>query len=79
MNNTGYDIYEFPGCESIVISGDIHGDFNLLVNKMCVQYRMENTLLIVAGDCGFGFENKGYYVVKSEQAHPLGDGEKPFT
>lgn len=61
MNNTGYDIYEFPGCESIVISGDIHGDFNLLVNKMCVQYRMENTLLIVAGDCGFGFENKGYY------------------
>lgn len=22
---------------------------------------MENTLLIVAGDCGFGFENKSYY------------------
>ena len=61
MNNTNYNIYEFPEYESIVISGDIHGDFNLLVNKMCVQYRMENTLLIVAGDCGFGFENKGYY------------------
>ena len=41
MNNTDYNIYEFPKCESIVISGDIHGDFNLLVNKMCVQYRME--------------------------------------
>ena len=61
MNNTDYNIYEFPECESIVISGDIHGDFNLLVNKMCVQYRMENTLMIVAGDCGFGFQNKGYY------------------
>lgn len=61
MNNTDYNIYEFPECESIVISGDIHGDFNLLVNKMCVQYRMENTLMIVAGDCGFGFQNIGYY------------------
>lgn len=61
MNNTNYNLYEFPECESIVISGDIHGDFNLLVNKMCMQYKMENTLLIVAGDCGFGFENRGYY------------------
>ncbi len=61
MNHTSYNIYEFPACEAIVISGDIHGDFNLLVNKMCVQYRMENTLLIVAGDCGFGFQNRGYY------------------
>lgn len=57
MNNTDYNIYEFPECKSIIISRDIHGDFNLLVNKMCVQYRMENTLLIVAGDCGFGFES----------------------
>ena len=56
MNNTDYKIYEFPECKSIIISGDIHGDFNLLVNKMCMQYKMENTLLIVAGDCGFGFE-----------------------
>ena len=61
MNNTDYKIYEFLECKSIIISGDIHGDFNLLVNKMCMQYKMENTLLIVAGDCGFGFENKSYY------------------
>ena len=61
MNNTNYNLYEFPECKSIVISGDIHGNFNLLVNKMCMQYKMENTLLIVAGDCGFGFENRGYY------------------
>lgn len=65
MNNekrhTLYSVYEFPECESIVVSGDIHGDFDLLVNKMCVQYQMRNTLLIVAGDCGFGFEDKAYY------------------
>lgn len=53
--------YEFPEAKSVVISGDIHGDFNKLVNKFCVQYQMKDTLLIVAGDCGFGFEKKGYY------------------
>lgn len=55
------DTYEFPEAQSIVICGDIHGDFNLLVNKVCMQYQMRDTLVIVAGDCGFGFENKGYY------------------
>ena len=55
------DTYHFPEAKSIVVSGDIHGDFNLLVNKVCVQYQMRDTLVIVAGDCGFGFERKGYY------------------
>ena len=58
---TYHNIYDFPDCCSIVICGDIHGDFNLLVNKVCVQYQMKDTLVIVAGDCGFGFERKGYY------------------
>ena len=53
--------YTFPEAKSIIVSGDIHGDFNLLVNKVCVQYQMRDTLVVVAGDCGFGFENKGYY------------------
>ncbi len=51
-----YHIYDFPDCKCLVICGDIHGDFNLLVNKVCVQYQMKDTLVIVAGDCGFGFE-----------------------
>ena len=51
----------FPEAKSIVVSGDIHGDFNELVFKMCEQYQMKDTLLIVAGDCGFGFEKPGYY------------------
>ena len=51
----------FPSAKSIAISGDIHGDFNQLIFKMCVQYQMRDTLLIVAGDCGYGFENSTYY------------------
>lgn len=51
----------FPKANSIVVSGDIHGDFNLLVHKLCVQYQMKDTVLVVAGDCGFGFEKKAYY------------------
>ena len=55
------DPYVFPGSESLVVCGDIHGDFSTLVNKICVQYQLRNTVVIVAGDCGFGFEKKGYY------------------
>lgn len=51
----------FPEAKGVVICGDIHGDFNMLVNKFCVQYDMTDTLIIVAGDCGFGFENPQYY------------------
>ena len=51
----------FPHAKSIVVSGDIHGDIAPLVNKCCVQYGMTDTLIIVAGDCGFGFERPGYY------------------
>ena len=53
--------YSFPNAKNIVVCGDIHGDFNGLVFKLCVQYQMTDTLLIVAGDCGFGFEKPGYY------------------
>ena len=54
-------LYKFPKAKSVVVSGDIHGDFNRLVFKMCVQYQMRDTLLIVAGDCGFGFESRNSY------------------
>jgi hypothetical protein len=55
------DIFEFPEAKSIVVSGDIHGEFTQLVFKCCIQYGMTDTLIIVAGDCGFGFERSGYY------------------
>ena len=57
------DIYylSFPEAKSVVVCGDIHGDFNSVISKLCLQYQLENTLLIVAGDCGFGFNEIGYY------------------
>lgn len=51
----------FPEAKGIVVSGDIHGEFNQLVFKLCVQYQMRDTVLIVAGDCGLGFEKKDSY------------------
>lgn len=54
-------IYSYPEAKQVIVSGDIHGDFKTLVYKLCVQYGLENTVLIVAGDCGFGFELPGYY------------------
>lgn len=53
--------YDFPAAKGIVVSGDIHGEFNQFVYKCCVQYSMTDTLIIVAGDCGFGFEQPDYY------------------
>ena len=55
------NIFTYPHAKSVVISGDIHGDFELLVFKMCEQYDMRDTLVIVAGDCGFGSNAEGYY------------------
>ncbi len=52
---------EYPKAKNVVVSGDIHGDFTKLVHKCCVLYGMRDTLIIVAGDCGFGFERAGYY------------------
>ena len=54
-------IFTYPEARTVIVSGDIHGDFRTLVFKLCVQYGCRDTLLIVAGDCGFGFEKYGYY------------------
>ena len=56
-----FTVLEFPEAQQVMVCGDIHGEFNTLVNKLCVQYQMRNTLLIVAGDCGFGFCKPAYY------------------
>ena len=46
MNTDAYpNIYDFLKCRNVAICGDIHGDFNLLVNKVCIQYQMKDTLL----------------------------------
>lgn len=33
----------------------------MLEHNVCVQFQLMNTVVIVAGDCGFGFEKIGYY------------------
>lgn len=55
------NIYEFSEAKNVIIAGDIHGDFDALVDKCCLQYKMTDTLIIVAGDCGFGFQRPDYY------------------
>ena len=61
LNDNYIFTLSLPEAKSIVASGDIHGDFIQLVFKLCVQYQMKDTILIVAGDCGFGFEKKESY------------------
>ena len=60
MMNPG-TVFDFPEAKGIVVCGDIHGSFNQLVHKCCTLYGLTDTLIIVAGDCGFGFEQPGYY------------------
>ena len=54
-------VVTYKDAKSLVICGDIHGEFVPLVYEMCVRYGMRDTLVIVAGDCGFGFEKPGAY------------------
>ncbi len=53
--------FSYPDAKQIVCCGDVHGDFESLVFKICMQYDMHDTLVIVAGDCGFGFAKPTYY------------------
>lgn len=59
--NYSMNMYEFPDTTGIAVCGDIHGNYKELVHKCCIQYGMRDTLIIVAGDCGFGFDKFGYY------------------
>lgn len=56
-----FPIFSYPRAKSVVVCGDIHGDFEVLVYAMCECYDMHDTLVIVAGDCGFGFKKSEYY------------------
>lgn len=46
------------GTTTTYVVGDIHGEFNLLKNKI---RNLENSLIILAGDCGLGFHKEGHY------------------
>jgi len=57
-----FRVFDYPQDVSMVVaSGDIHGDFSFLIYKATQQYSIQNALIIVVGDCGFGFEKENYY------------------
>lgn len=55
-------VYEIPeDIENFIFCGDIHGEFETICHKLCKQCGLENTVLMVLGDSGFGFYKYGYY------------------
>lgn len=50
-------LYDFTSYKNVMICGDIHGHLEVIYNNPYA----ENTLFIVAGDCGFGFVESDYY------------------
>jgi len=51
--------------DSLYICGDIHGEFKTLVYEI-KRKEIINSIILIAGDCGIGFEKPGYY----EQLYP---------
>ena len=47
-------------CKNIIATGDLHGYFNSL-KSLIKRYDLEDTCIIVCGDCGLGFYKDGYY------------------
>ena len=43
------NVFAYPDVKSVVICGDVHGEFRELAFRLCVRYGMSDTLLIVAG------------------------------
>lgn len=46
---------------NVYVVGDIHGNFKLLKFKIR-ELDIRDSIIIIAGDCGFGFEKEVYYV-----------------
>ncbi len=51
------NLYNYANYNQVLICGDIHGEFDVVYGDS----RIQNTLIIVAGDCGFGFYSPEYY------------------
>ena len=43
MNHSNAFSLSFPEAKTIIVSGDIHGNFNQLVFKLCIQYKLTAT------------------------------------
>ena len=49
MNDTT-SFFDVPDAKGVAFCGDVHGEFDQLVHKCCVEYGMTDTLVVVAGD-----------------------------
>lgn len=63
-------ILDYKNFKDVFVVGDIHGEFKQLFNHIKHNFRLqntnnsnqENTLIIVCGDCGLGFNKLQYYI-----------------
>lgn len=55
-----------PEKKSIVLVGDIHGEFNTLAHLISNRYKLENSYIIQVGDFGMGFYLPNYYKTELE-------------
>ena len=51
----GFDEYD-----SFYVCGDIHGEFKTLLYEI-KRKKISNAIILIAGDCGIGFEKSEYY------------------
>lgn len=58
--NNQISIIEVNGVKDLYVCGDIHGEFAELVMNL-ERYGIQDSAIIILGDCGIGFENPGYY------------------
>ena len=50
-------------CNDVFAIGDLHGYFNSLIG-MIKRYDIENSCIVICGDCGLGFYKPNYYTTQ---------------
>lgn len=64
-------ILDYSNYNSLCICGDIHGEFRTLIFNI-KRLGIENSVIIIAGDCGIGFEKELHYTqLYNKIAKPL--------
>lgn len=48
--------------EQIIFVGDVHGKFSTLEHYLHDRYKIENSIIIICGDFGIGFNKHNYYI-----------------